>query len=184
MKSKHLFIAIFGLIVISGCGKSGPLELTETHIITGFNFSIDYPEGWIAATEGPLTYIAEFQTDFDQRKNFDWEFVGIGIVLEHRPLSFLRELGLPPGTPTLDDLFALNIDELTGMTNPNITEATIFGVPALRSEYYEEDSWDISYAGFINNEAFFFIVGAGTEEMLNDFKPTFELMIASITPID
>lgn len=184
MKSKHLFIAIFGLIVVSGCGKSGPLELTETHNITGFNFSIDYPEGWIAATEGPLTWIAETQIDFDQRHNRNHELVRIGMSLEHRPLSFLKELGLPSDSPTLDDLFSLNINEKTGMTNPNITETTIFGVPALRSEYYEEDHWEISYAGFVNNEAFFFIVSAPTEEMLNDFKPTFELMIASITPID
>jgi len=199
MKSKHLFIAIFGLIVISGCGKSGPLELTETpevnlnnspleltetHIITGFNFSIDYPEGWFAVTEDEFTVIAETLIDFSQRDIPDRDLIGIGISLEHLPLSFLEQFGLPSDSPTLDDLFALNIGVLTGMTNPSITETTIFGVPALRSEYYEEDRWEISYAGFINNEAFFFIVSAPTEEMLNEFKQTFELMIASITPID
>lgn len=184
MKAKYLIIAIFGMIVVSGCGNKDIPPLTETHVITGFNFSIDFPEGWFSSTEDTVTWISETRRDFDRRHEPNHKLEGIGIVLQHEPLSFLEELGLPSDAPTLDDLFALNIGALTGMTNPIVTESTIFGVPALRSEYYEEDHWDISYAGYINNEAFFFLVSAPSEEMLENFKPTFDLMIASITPID
>lgn len=183
MKRWHLLIAFVGMFAVAGCGQNGTLKLTQTIEFTGFGFSIDYPQDWFAYTEDTLTTIVETANDFNRRNVVRDYTVGIVIRFFHEPLGFLVQFGLPSEDPTLDDLFSLNITELTGMTNPDITETTIFGVPALRSEYYEEQ-WDISYAGIIDDEAFFLVVTAPTEEMINDFKPTWELMLESITPID
>ena len=183
MKRWQCLVVSLGFFFIAGCGQSGDLNLSETHVFAGFGFSIDYPQDWFAITEGAVTWIAELELDFNTRHRETPKTEGIKIILDHRPLAFLESLGLPSDSPTINDLFQLNIDELTGMTDPQITETVLFGVPALRSEYYE-NQWDISYAGFIGDEAFFFIVTAPTKDMLSDFKPTWELMLASITPVD
>lgn len=167
--------------MLSACGPVIFPELNESIEISDFGFSIDYPEGWFAEIEGPITWIAELESDFEARDE-EGNSKGIAISLEHRPIDFLMELGLRGDPPSLNDLFTLNVGELSGMTNPNITEVIIFGVPALRSEYYE-DQWDISYAGFLGDEAFYFRLTAPTENMLNDFRPTWEKMLERITPL-
>jgi hypothetical protein len=169
-------------IFLFGCSGPRELPLSQTHEITRFGFSIDYPEGWSVVELGPVTLIGEHRADL--QFNFEDELIteGVAMSFEHRPISFLKSLGLKGDPPNLDDLFELNIYELTGMTNPEIEDATLFGEPALRSEYYEEQ-WDISYAGFVGDEAYFLRVTAPTEEMLADFKPTWEAMLASITPV-
>ena len=182
MKMNFRLLLVSAAFLLAACSPSTLPELSETHIFADFGFSIDYPPGWSATTEGPVSYMAQTETDFLGRYDFKRKVEGILISLDHRSIDFLRTIGFTADPPTLDELFAFNIGELTGMTNPGISEATIFGVPALRSEYYETN-WEISYAGLIGDEAFFFFIAAPSEEMLEEFKPTMEAMISSIRPI-
>jgi len=182
MKLNFRLFILLAAFLVAACSPSTQFELTETHTFGDFGFSIDYPRGWTATTEGFVSFIAQSDSDFIRRHDFNRKVEGIVISLDHRPITFLRSIGFSADPPTLDALFAFNIGELTGMTNPGISDATIFGVPAIRSEYYETN-WEISYAGLIDDEAFFFLIVAPSEEMLEDFKPTLEAMINSITPI-
>lgn len=104
------------------------------------------------------------------------------IVFDHRNITLLESWGLPENA-TLDELLQFNINEISGMSNPEISETTLFGVPAVRAKFYEVQ-WYIEYAGFINDEAFIFGVEAPSEEMLENFLPTWELILASITPVE
>lgn len=177
------FILLIGSIFIAGCTPSNTLPLTETQIFKHFGYSIDYPEGWFAASEGPLTWIIELESDFEQRRDSDHPYEGISIHLEHRLVNFLYNYGLPKEDRTINDLFSLNINELTGMTDPMITETKLFGVETLRSEYYEEGHWDISYAGYIEDEAFYLVVIAPNKEKFEEFQPTWEQMVRSIRAV-
>lgn len=192
-----IMLVAAGIFILAGCGGtdlpveddpspaslSSPRSLTQTHTIPSFGFSIDYPEGWFAETDGSISRMVEIQEDLDPpdgpccpKSN------GVVISLDHRSIFQLEEWGLPKDA-SLDQLFAFNIGEIEGMTNPEITETVVFGVPALRSSYYESQ-WRITYAGFIKDEAFIFAVGAPTEQLLDDFMPTWDLILASISPID
>jgi len=76
-----LGIALFALV---GCGQSPdepsnaptntpvpptntptntPVPPTNTHVFSGFGFSIDYPEGWLAETRVTVTHITELEED-------------------------------------------------------------------------------------------------------------------------
>ena len=189
MKTKLHITLIITALLVAGCSQGIP-ELTETHVFDGIDFSIQYPQGWFAENQGQNSWIIEKEEDLNIRFSNNTTTEGIVIIFEHQPLSFLHSIGLPRDDLSLDTLFAFNIGELTGMTNPEIIDTEIFGVPAVRSEYYEERSgepqeqWEISYAGLIEDKAFYLIVTAPTEETLNNFKPTWDQMLASITPLD
>ncbi len=46
------------------------IELTQTHEIAGFGYSIDYPSRWIARTDETVTAIAETAFEVQQRFSF------------------------------------------------------------------------------------------------------------------
>ena len=174
-----IFIVVVGFLILILGKVERFTALPNTLDIERFGYRIDYPDGWFASEEGPVSFITEKESELSDRYIQDFKTVGIVVSLDHRPRSFLRTLGLQGDPPTLDDLFALNIGELTGMTNPVIEDSRIFGVAALKSEYYESQ-WDVSYAGFVGDEAFFLLVTAPDEKTLNDFKPTWNAMLKSI----
>jgi hypothetical protein len=192
MKRALEFVKFFplfvGLVFLTGCGQglfnqTNTLELTQTHEFTDFGFSVDYPDGWTAETRGPITVIIE---DPDDREIMFGPCCGrtsgIGISFDHRKITQLESWGLPKDA-SLSDLLQFNINEISGMSNPEISEATIFGVPAVQAKFYEAQ-WYLNYAGFIKDEAFIFGYEAPSEEMRDGFLPTWELMLASITPIE
>jgi len=183
-----IFPVFLVLLFLSGCSQglfnqTDTLELTQTYEIPDFGFSLDYPEGWIAETQGPITVIIENPDDRElmfapccERSS------GIKIAFDHRKLALLESWGLPENA-SLDELLQFNINEISGMSNPEISETTIFGVPAVRAKFYEVQ-WYLEYAGFIKDEAFIFGYGAPSEDMRDRFLPTWELILASITPIE
>ena len=187
MKFRQWIIVLVGIIVLTGCSSSKSLPLTDTYVFPDFGFSIDFPEGWYADTDSrePVTWITETEEDFKQRNLQIRKPVGIVIIFDHRTLDWLNVvLGLPEN-PSINDLFQLNIDEVTHMVNPTIEEVTLFGVDALRSEFYgENDSWGITYAGFLEDEAFLLSIVAPSEKALEQFKPTMEAILESITPVE
>ncbi|HKJ26926.1 MAG TPA: hypothetical protein VJ965_04775 [Anaerolineales bacterium] len=187
MKRWQVLIVLAGMLLLAGCSSGRALPLSEVYIIPDFGFSIDYPEGWYTDTHSqePVTWFMENAEDFRARTFQTRKVEGIVITFDHRTLIWLnKEFGLPED-PTLNDLFQVNIDEVTHMVNPTIEEVTLFGVDALRSEFYgKDDMWGISYAGFIDDEAFLLTVKAPSEEALEQFKPTLEAMLESIEPVE
>jgi hypothetical protein len=109
---------------------------------------------------------------------------GIGITLDHRTLEWLTQTFGLDDYPTLNDLFQLNIEQISHMVNPEVTEVSIFGVDALKSDFYgENEQYYSNYAGYIGDEAFLFGFSAPSEQEFKDFKPTWEIMLDSITPL-
>lgn len=180
------FLAFVGVLFLTGCSRGltsglATLSLTQTYELPDFGFSIDYPEGWEAATRGSVTGI--FENEDDRR------WIGVGccnrssgvmVVFDHRKISLLESWGLP-SEASLDDLVQFNVNEISGMSNPELLETTIFGVPAMRTKFYEVQYY-LKYAGFIADEAFIIGPEAPTKEMLEAFLPTWDLMLESIQP--
>jgi hypothetical protein len=188
MKSWLFVLIVFCALSLTSCAPANTLPLTETYIIPDFGFSIDYPEGWLAGNDStdPVTWIFQDEEDYTKRhQGNQQQLIGIRVSLDHRTLEWLNlVLGLK-GNPTLNDLFDLNIHEISHMVNPNIEETTLFGVDALKSEFYgAEEQWYISYAGFIDDEAFLLMVSSPTEEELENFKPTWDAMLESIKSVE
>ena len=158
------------------------VELTETHFFSGFEFSVDYPAGWLADTNAPTSTISELEADHElalQEEEFDPQ--GYGISFDHRDMPFMQELGLPED-PTLDDLLELNRGFFEWDESIEVTELEIFGVPAYSVETDDGSSWGVNLMGIRGDEAFIFGFGAPSEEARAAFLPTWDLMLQSITP--
>ncbi|NIW43204.1 MAG: hypothetical protein GWN14_00025 [candidate division Zixibacteria bacterium] len=185
MKRWQFLMVLAGMFLLAGCsGKKVPPS--EVYIIPNFGFSIDIPEGWYTRPHDNGQGFRTFELEADYREIQDKEKMeGIVISLEHRSLDWLnRELGLPED-PTLNDLFQMNIDNVTYMVNPTIEEITLFGVDAIKAEAYgAADIWGIMHMGIIEDEAFLLLVLAPSEEALEEFKPTWEAMVESIKPVE
>ncbi len=163
---------------------SDQFELTETHVFSGFEFSVDYPAGWLADTNAPASIISELEEDHElalQEEDFDAQ--GYGISFDHRDMPFMQELGLPDN-PTLDDLLELNQGVFDWDDSNEVTELEIFGVPAYSVERDDGSTWGISLIGFRGDEAFLFGFGAPSEAARDAFLPTWDRMLQSITPTD
>jgi uncharacterized protein YjbI with pentapeptide repeats len=139
------------------CSEEGSVivELAETHVITDFGFSIDYPAGWLAKTQGTETAISELEEDHQRFFQGAFPVKGYQISLDHR-----------------------------GMEEPiDVSEITIFGVPALKAKAHNDEGWEVAYQGFIDEEVFLFGIKAPTEEALDQFAPTWTAMVESIKPV-
>lgn len=184
MKRAFFLSIIVSGILIVGCSSGDDLALTETYIFPDFGFSIDYPEGWFVDTADTITWIRQDETDFELRFRENRKLEGIGINFDHRTLEWLNLAYGLDDYPTLNDLFQLNIEAISHMVNPEVVEATIFGVEALQSEFYGDlEQYYATYAGYTRDEAFLFGFVAPNEQEFEDFKPTWELIIESITPV-
>ena len=116
--NKWFFLLILSsVMVINGCSSQNQqLPPMETYEISDFGFSIDYPSGWFATTHNwEITVIAQNEEDFKTWNNPETPKNGIFIVLDHRKLTWLQtNLGLPENA-SIDDLFQLNIYEISFM---------------------------------------------------------------------
>ena len=182
-------VAISGLVLfLAACSSvtdeatSTQFELTETHVFSGFEFSIDYPAGWLADTNAPASIISELEADHQlalQEEDFDP--LGYGIFFDHRDLPFMQELGLPDN-PTLDDLLELNRRFFDWEESIEVTELEIFGVPAYSVKTSASSRWGVNIMGIRGDEAFLFGFGAPSEAARDDFLPTWDRILQSITP--
>ncbi len=120
---------------------SAQFELTETHVFSGFEFSVDYPAGWLADTNAPTSIISELEEDHElSLLEEDFDAQGYGISFDHRDIPFMQELGLPDN-PTLDDLLELNRGFFEWEESIEVTELEIFGVPAYGVETDDGSDW-------------------------------------------
>lgn len=183
MKKYSVVILGIGLLVLVACGQS-PDEPTNTHVFSGFGFSIDYPEDWLAETRGPVTRISELEEDH-ARAFSDGQFrpTGKGVALEHRTLPFLQSIGLKENS-TLNDLVEFNASEFDWQVS-DVEETEIFGVPALRVRVVTElgVAFD-AFMGFIEDEVFLFSFGAPSEDVHEEFMSRWEEMLLSIRPAE
>lgn len=154
------------------------------HVFTGFGFSIEHPEGWLAETRLTVTIISELEEDHDHAFGDPFPRAGYQVFLDHRDVPFMQSIGLPENA-TLDDLLELNINEFDWQVS-DVLETEIFGVPALRVKYDHdnENGAHVFYMGFIEGEAFLFGLGAPSEDAIDEFMPTWEKMIESIESVE
>lgn len=161
------------------------IELTQTHEITGFGYSIDYPSRWIALTSDTITAIAETAYEVRQRfDNSDAPLTALRVSLDHRTVAFLQDLGLTVDNPSPDDLLEFNISELGWTDVRGRTEVELFGAPAVAARIKESDTGNpgVVYQGVRpdTGEIFLLGIGAPTDEELDAFLPVWEAMLRSI----
>ena len=166
------------------------LELTQTQVIKGLGFSIDYPAFWSAGTKDDVTAIHERVVDHEdflresppptgaaQPPPGAGGPAGYSIEFQHAPLSFLRSAGLPEDA-TLDDLLFLNSNRFRWRVMEK-AETTVFGTPALRLLLGTPDPDGIAVIGFSGDRAFMLEFRAPSEDALRGFVPVLEKMLAS-----
>ncbi len=181
-------IVISGLVLFLAACSSVPeealpdqFELTETHVFSGFDFSVDYPAGWLTDTNAPASIISELEADHELSiQEADFNLQGYQVSFDHRDMPFMQELGLPEN-PTLDDLLELNRGFFEWDESIEVTEVEIFGVPAYRVETDDGSDWGVSLMGIRVEEAFLFGFGAPSEAAREAFLPTWDRMLESIT---
>ena len=181
-------VAISGLVLFLAACSSVPeetasdqFELTETHVFSGFDFSVDYPAGWLTDTNAPASIISELEADHELSiQEADFDLQGYQVSFDHRDMPFMQELGLPEN-PTLDDLLELNRGFFEWDESIEITEVEVFGVPAYRVETDDGSDWGVSLMGIRGDEAFLLGFGAPSEAAREAFFPTWDRMLESIT---
>jgi hypothetical protein len=161
------------------------IELTQTHEITGFGYSIDYPSRWIARTGETVTAIAETAYEAQQRfSDSDAPLTAARVSIDHRTVAFLQGIGLTVDNPSPEDLLEFNISEL-GWTNVrDRTEVELFGAPAVAARIKDNDTGNpgVVYQGVRPDTGEIFLVtfGAPTDEELDALLPVWEAMLLSI----
>jgi hypothetical protein len=161
------------------------IELTQTHEIAGFGYSIDYPSGWSARTDETVTAIAETAYEVQQRfSNSDAPFTAARVSIDHRTVAFLQSIGLTVDDPSPEDLLEFNISEL-GWTNVrDRIEVELFGAPAVAARIKDNDTGNpgVVYQGVRSDTGEIFLVtfGAPTDEELDALLPVWETMLMSI----
>jgi len=167
-------------------GVVAPLatEVTETHTIPGFGYSIGYPAGWFVETRGSITAIA--QTEEQLQARFADPIPpreALGVNLDHRTVAFLQTLGLTSDDPTAQDLLEFNTSNFDWTDVRDLGEVELFGTTAVVARITTPDGdVAIEYQGILpdNGEIFLFGVAALTEERLDAFLPAWEAMLGSI----
>ena len=183
MKNYGVLIMAIGLFALVGCGQS-PDEPFDTHVFSGFGFSIDYPEEWLAETQDTITSLAELEEDHARiLRGGTFDVAGISVALDHRDMPFMKSIGLQENS-TLDDLLEFNADTFSWQVSA-VAETEIFGVPALRAELVNQfGDAAVFYMGFIKDEVLLFGLSAPSEDALEEFMSTWEEMLASIRPVE
>jgi hypothetical protein len=188
--ARILVVVMVGLLALTAQAQAPqesaePLALTETHEISDFGFTIDYPAGWFAASRKPNTVISQLGVDFQRviTDNDELPTTGITITHDHRGTAFMRSIGLPADA-SIEDLVQVNAGFFEWQEPFEISETEIFGMPAVsvRAVDGKGDS-GVALQGFIGEEVFLLTVVAPSDEALDAFLPTWEAMLASIRPV-
>ena len=149
------------------------LAVTEIQVLAPIGYQLNYPEGWLVATDGPVTTISQPVNG------------GIQIVFDARDFAFMHELGLPREA-TLDDLVAFNAAffEISEDVEVVTTDVTVFGAPARRTQLVLGDGRALdALQGFTDEKVFLLYASAATEAMLAAFQATFETIPEGLTPV-
>lgn len=184
-------VAMSGLVIfLAGCSSasdeatSAQFELTETHVLHNFEYSVDYPSGWLADTRAPVTLISELEEDHQLAlQDADFDVQGYQVNFDYRGMPFMQSLGLPESA-TLDDLLELNRDFFGWQQPIEASETEVFGVPAYTVETHAGSTWGVSMMGIRKGEVFLLGFLASTEEARDAFIPTWDLMLQSISPAE
>jgi hypothetical protein len=184
-------VAMSGLVlVLAGCSTaseevaSTQFELTETYVFRGYEFSVDYPSGWLADSRNSVTFISELEEDHESAlREEEYDGQGYQISFDYRSMPFMQSIGLPE-SPTLDDLLELNMGFFDWQEPIDIAEQEIFGVPAYSVDRHDDSSWGVSLMGLRDGEAFLLAFNASSEEAKDAFLPTWAKMIQSISPTE
>jgi hypothetical protein len=186
---KRLVIDILlGIFVLTACSPAAQesltpdVELSESYVLPGFAFSINYPAGWQADTRGTFTVITELEEDHQNAFDNDYAPKGYEVALDHVALSFLRDRGLP-SDPSLEDLFNFNM-EFFGVQEPTeVSQIVVFGVPAMSAKFQIDERWGLVSTGFLEQRVFVLVISAPSEDALAEFAPTWARILENIKPV-
>ena len=160
-----------------GPSPAADLSLTETHVFAGFDFSIDYPSGWVTTTLGALSAISELAAD-DAKAVAEGDDALEGYVVAHSH----SHSGLPED-PSLEDLLSYWAEFLGWTQTIRTSETEVFGVSALRATTVDEfGNWVNFLTGFLDGESFLLTISAPTEAALTEIMPTWNTMLETIRP--
>lgn len=162
-----------------------PTDVTETHLIDGFGYSIDYPSGWFAETRGPVTEIAPTEEAMEAAfSTVGGPTEGLAITVDHRTVGFLQSIGLTSDDPTAEDLVEFNTANFNWTDVRDSTEVEVFGSRAIRVRVTLSEGGElIQYQGVRADTGEIFLLGTGapTSEILDEFLPTWDAIVESIT---
>ncbi|MFT7598793.1 MAG: hypothetical protein ACI8TP_001717 [Acidimicrobiales bacterium] len=162
-----------------------PTDVTEAYSIPSFGYSIEYPSGWFVQTIEPVTNFGQIEEDLFSDPDVGSE--GLGVAVDHRTVAFLQEeAGLVSDDPTAQDLVDFNITNFGWMDVRDQEDVEVFGSPAIkvRASYPNGDE-GVAYQGirFDTGEVFILRFDAPSSEILEDFLPTWDVMLESITAV-
>jgi hypothetical protein len=158
----------------------GALPLTQPVYsdFTMMNFAA--PEGWTIFNGTDRFGLFELAGDRDLYVvGSDAFFSGRVITALYQPADQLTQAGILP-EQTLDALLALNIDFL-GLNNVEVSEGVVLGEPALFVKSVNSGNfWSYGVMGFSEGVVYFIQVSAPTEAAVDEFRPTFHMMIQNL----
>jgi hypothetical protein len=152
------------------------LELSQSAPLSDSGLQIDFPTGWTVRSQGPTTLIEEHDHACDRHD-------GYCVVSDIRSADFMAAMGLPEDA-TNQDLLELNRGFFGWEELSEPQEGTVFGVPALGLRYADDGVWGYIWTGLFEGGAFLINVSSASAEALDKILPTFEAMLASVTPIE
>ena len=164
--------------------SAGDFDLTETQVLEGFGFSIDYPAGWSAETIDDVTRITEVPMDPNQPPPLG-PFggpPGYEVTFQYAPQGFLQAAGLPE-EPSLQNLLALVARDF-GWQIIEESEVSLFGQPALSATIRSPVFSAIAVIGFRNEGAYVLQLIAPDEGARDEFLPVWSKMLESIEPVE
>ncbi|MGI9623324.1 MAG: hypothetical protein ACR2PK_10850 [Acidimicrobiales bacterium] len=143
--------------------------------------AIDYSSGWSAETNGVFTQIAPTEEAFTRVDGEVGPAEGLGVGLIHQTAE---SLGLGSDGVTLEDLVEFNIGALGWTDVRDLAEVEIFGSQAIRARVTGPEGREFIYYQGVSadtGELFLLGFGAPTSEILDEFLPTWDAMVESIT---
>ena len=168
-------------VPVSGQGEE--LALTETQEMSlGLSrFTMDYPTGWIAASNRSMVVINELEADHNLALEGPFITKGYSIRFETSRIATLKRDGFLSDEPTLEELWQATMTTNDYQEAADVTSTQVFGGPALQAQTLDgQGNAVLSIQGFAETHAYQLSLSAPSSETLVAFLPTWQSMLSSI----
>jgi len=174
-----LLVALALLAVACG-GDSASLVRYD---IPDTTISIEHPEGWLTASEGGATLLAETEDAF--RGSFEQDpppLSDLTIVFDHRELTFMRSIGLGEDASPRD-LMLFNVQNFGWSVISDTRSVEVFGDEAIAARVSTGIGVSEVIQGFLpgGEEIFLLQVSGPNEAALDAFASTWDDIVAGVT---
>jgi len=173
------------LLLVTACGGSAEIPL-EQYEITEAGIVIEHPVGWQTATDGRATVLAETQDGFLAAFEADPPLAhDLTIIFDHREIEFMRSIGFDAEPATPAGLFEFNLDNFGWEALGEMRNIEILGSDAVVVRVATQIGVSEVIQGFLpgGEEIFLLELSGPDEQVLDDFLPIWEAIIADIAPI-